>query len=86
MVQKEIKLYIGHLRKQDRTSKLMQILKDHLELLTGMERDPLEHPKDCNLNWIPPLWLVGLGKFLNSCKGNIVSYGEQVVNTQREGD
>ena len=42
----KVKLYMSHMRRQDRTSKLMRILKDQLELLTGKGRDPLEFPED----------------------------------------
>ena len=54
----KFKLYMGHVRKQDRTAKLMKILKDQVELLIGKGRDPLEYPEDCELVWIPPSWLV----------------------------
>ena len=82
----KVKLYMSHMRRQNRTSKLMRILKDQLELLTGKGRDPLEFPEDCLLEWVPSSWLVGLGQFLHSCRGALKSEGERVISLQREGD
>ena len=82
----KFKLYMGHVRKQDRTAKLMKILKDQVELLIGKGRDPLEYPEDCELVWIPPSWLVGLGKFLHFSGGRSRSEGKRVLQTQRGGD
>ena len=34
----------------------MMILKDHVTLLSGKGRDPLEYPQNCSLEWLPPLY------------------------------
>ena len=43
----KVRLFMGSVRKQDRTSKIMRVLKDNVDLLAGDGQCPMEHPKEC---------------------------------------
>ena len=77
---------MGSTKKDNRTSKLMQITKDYAELLSRIGQFPLEFPKQQMNKWMSKTCMTGLGTFLYKSNGSIKHEHPRVISSQREND
>ena len=84
----QLRFFMGHMNQCDRTSKLMKISKDALELQLDLGKCPLGSPGiNGKINdYVAASWIGCLGKFLHRVGGQIKVRGERVVKVQREND
>ena len=82
----QMELYVVHIRKNDRTVKLIQIEREHIELVIGKGKCPLDHPDTTTSSYIEETWITSLGKFLHKCNGRIVTDRNPVAKNQRNND
>ena len=47
-----MKLYVGHSRKNDRMGQLMQIEREHIELVIGKGKCPLAYPEITDVSYV----------------------------------
>ena len=82
----KIKHYLGHLRTQSETGRLLRIQKDHVELHSGQGKCPLRHPALNKDSWMERTWIGSLGEFLDYADGYIETEGERLIDEQRENN
>ena len=81
-----MELYVGHSRKRYRTGQLMQIEREHIELVIGKGKCPLANPEITEVSYVEETWIISLGNFLHRCNGRIVTDRKPVVKKQRKND
>ena len=69
----QMEMYVGHIRRGDRTGDLMLIEKDYVELLLGLGHCPLENPERAEVDYVENSWILALAKFLKRCGGSILT-------------
>lgn len=82
----KLRYYVGHLRTNTETSKLLRIEKDYVELISGRGKCPLEFPEINRDSWAQKTWIHSLGLFLDESDGKIITDGERVIGNQRVRD
>ena len=82
----KIKMYVGHIRLDSETGKLLQIEKSFLELESGRGKCPLASPEICNDSWMPSTWITTLGSFMCECDGSLVTDDTRIIGKQRVND
>ena len=75
----QIQYYIGHVRIQQTTGKLMLIEKDYVELIIGYGQCPLHNPSLSSLKWIPRSWITNLAMFIQQSDGKIQTQSPRVL-------
>ena len=80
----KIKMYVGHIRLDNETGKLLQIEKSFLELESGRGKCPLASPEICNDSWMPSTWITTLGSFMCECDGSLVTDDTRIIGINRE--
>ena len=81
-----VRLFMGLFCKGDRTAKLMWVLKNNVELLSGSNQCPLEYLEDCEKPWLPLSWIIGLGQYLHNMGTTIQCNHGRLLTQQREND
>ena len=61
----QLQLLLGHINKQDSTGKIITIKWDHLELVIGMGKCPLQEPHIALLKHVPRTWITSICDFLH---------------------
>ena len=59
----QLKMYVGHCCRRDRTGELLLIKKDYIELLVGRGKCLLKHPLGVMVEYIEQTWIVALANF-----------------------
>jgi hypothetical protein len=64
----QLKFLIGHLRAQDKTSKLILISHGYLQLMIGITNNFLNVSYDVYHHWACPSWLTSIWQFMDNLK------------------
>ena len=82
---RKIELFMGHVRRNNQTGKLILIATDYLEPL-GKGRFPVEFPQDINCLHAPIGWLTIICETLQKAGEQLVLNKKTVVRDQRVND